>query len=108
MESSECDPCFYDFCGWIDVSMNALYVNHTLIAGFSMEMVSKIGRTNSVQFGMKDLEEQKVLVRKEIHRNHSKQELVVSQSKYASDVLSRLEVSNCKPVEAPIDQTPCN
>jgi histone deacetylase 1/2 len=69
----------------------------------SQEVVAALHRDLKKEFALKDLVNLHYFLGIELNRN--KEGIVLSQSKYARDILSRVGLSKCKPSSTPLPTT---
>ena len=78
-----------------------LYVDDMLIAAEKMCDIKKLKELLSSEFEMKDLGAAKKILGMEIFRDREKKKLFLSQKTYINKVLTRFEMSSCKPISIP-------
>jgi histone deacetylase 1/2 len=79
------------------------YVDDIIVIASSQEAVAALLRDLKKEFVLKDLGDLHYFLGIEVKR--SKEGIVLSQSKYARDILSRVGMSNCKPSSTPLPAT---
>ena len=72
-----------------------------LIAAEKMCDIKKLKELRSSEFEMKDLSAAKKILGMEIFRDREKKKLFLSQKAYINKVLTRFEMSSCKPISNP-------
>jgi hypothetical protein len=80
-----------------------LYVDDLIIIGNSMPAVNQIKLELSSKFKMKDLGELHYILGIQVTRNRKQGTTTLSQHKYIEDILARYNMTNAKPVGAPLD-----
>lgn len=79
------------------------YVDDIIVASSSVEGTQLLLRALGSEFALKGLGDLHYFLGIEVNRNSDG--LILSQSKYASDVLKRTGMMNCKPVTTPLSTT---
>jgi histone deacetylase 1/2 len=80
-----------------------IYVDDIIVTASSKEAVAALLCDLKKEFALKDLGDLHYFLGIEVKR--SKEGIVLSQSKYARDILSRVGMSNCKPSSTPLPAT---
>jgi hypothetical protein len=80
-----------------------IYVDDIIVTASSQEDVAALLRDLKKEFALKDLGDLHYFLGIEVKR--SKEGIVLSQIKYARDILSRVGMSNCKPSSTPLPAT---
>jgi len=73
------------------------------VAGSSQEAIDALLKDLKTDFAIKDLGELSYFLGIQVHQKHG--ELLLTQEKYASDVLKRVNMQLCKPVKTPLNTT---
>ena len=102
--ASPSDPCIYTKYEDGRIIIIALYVDDLLLAGNDLSAIAWIKGELSRRFEMKDLGEAKIILGLEITRDRSSHKLWLSQTKYATSVLERFGMRDCRPVATPMLQ----
>jgi hypothetical protein len=84
------------------VALVSLYVDDLIITGNASKLIENIKNDLSQMFEMKDLGELHYCLGLEIWREKGK--TMVTQSKYAREILERFNMYECKAVSTPLDQ----
>lgn len=84
------------------VALVSLYVDDLIITGNASKLIENIKNDLSQMFEMKDLGELHYCLGLEIWREKDK--TMVTQSKYAREILERFNMYECKAVSTPLDQ----
>jgi hypothetical protein len=79
-----------------------VYVDDLLLAANS-EVMETIKNKLSTRFKMTDMGDARWLLGMAITRDRTNRLVTLSQAKFARDVLSRFEMTNCKPADTPMD-----
>jgi hypothetical protein len=88
--------------GGISIYM-LIYVDDIIVTASSEEAVAALLRDLKEEFALKDLGNLHYFLGIEVKWN--KEGITLSQSKYACDILSRVGMTNCKPVTTPLSAT---
>lgn len=107
LESSIHDPCLYVAQRDTDIMIVAVYVDDVLIASGNLEWIQKIKLAPAKAFEMKDLGVAKRCLGIEFQRDIKTQAVFLSQPSYTNQILTRFNMSECKPVQTPIESE-CN
>ncbi|XP_062099709.1 uncharacterized mitochondrial protein AtMg00810-like [Humulus lupulus] len=83
------------------IAVLIVYVNDILLTGDDLEELEAMKNKLSKAFEIKDLGEMKYFLAMEVAR--SKQGIVISQRKYVLDLLKDSGMSECCPIDTPID-----
>lgn len=78
-----------------------VYVDDLLLCGNSMSAISALKSQLSQTFNMKDLGELRYFLGIEVDRNEDG--IFLSQMKYTADIIHEFGMSNCKPLQLPLD-----
>jgi histone deacetylase 1/2 len=79
------------------------YVNDIIVASSSSDATKVLLSDLQKDFSLKDLGDLHYFLGMEVKRDHGG--LVLSQMRYAKDILARSGMSNCKPVDTPLPST---
>lgn len=103
LQQSRVDPCIYHRIQSGKMFFLAVYVDDILL--FSNDGVTKKSVKEHLQkrFKMKDLGEATSCVGLHITRDRREGKIFIEQSKYINEILSRFNMSDCKPVTTPYD-----
>jgi hypothetical protein len=104
LEPIQSDPCVYvqhEPESGIVLAV-ALYVDDLLIAGLNLDVVNEFKRAISAAFKVKDMGELRWMLGMEVIRDRAKQTLMIRQTSYIDQVLARFGMSDCRPVDTPI------
>lgn len=82
-------------------SVILLYVDDLIITGDDVEEVQRVREHLSVRFEMKELGELKHFLGLEVER--SDKGIFLCQRRYASNLLSKFGMTNCKPIASPME-----
>ena len=85
-----------------NVYLISLYVDDLVITGGSYQLIADIKSTMSQEFEMKDLGDLHYFLGIAFWRESSK--TIITQSKYAREILDRFQMSECKSVSTHLDQ----
>jgi hypothetical protein len=77
-----------------------VYVDDIIVASSSNQATQALLQDLQKEFALKDLEELNYFLGIEV--TNMKDGLLLTQEKYASDLLKRVGMSNCKPVATPL------
>lgn len=104
MSRSKVDPCiYYRIVNEQDILILTVYVDDILFF-FNNEATVKIIKDKmSTKFHMKDLGEAKCCIGLRITHNTESNEISLDQSLYIEKVLTRFNMSDCKPVHTPCE-----
>ena len=98
------DPCIYTKYENDQIVIIALYVDDLLLAGNDLSAIAWIKGELSRRFEMKDLGEARIILGLEIIRDRNSRKVWLSQTKYATSVLERFGMGDCRPVTTPMIQ----
>ncbi|OMO62984.1 Integrase, catalytic core [Corchorus capsularis] len=98
--SSHADPSMFIWHSSSDILVLLLYVDDIILTGSSMSVISSLISKLTSSFLVKDLGDLHYFLGIEAHR--TSQQLILTQMKYVSSLLSRLGMENCKPVSTPV------
>ncbi|XP_058217151.1 uncharacterized mitochondrial protein AtMg00810-like [Rhododendron vialii] len=102
--NSTADTSLFVHTSTSDITLVLVYVDDILITGNNDVFISKLIDLLSIRFVMKDLGQLSYFLGIEIHR-HGKN-LILCQSKYASDLLVKAGMQDCKPSLSPTSAKP--
>ena len=98
LKQADSDPCLYTRHDlWITI-----WVDDLLIAGKNKANIDQFKRIISTKFKMKDLGPVSWCLGMKITRDRLKKTLTISQPQYVNEILSRFNMSNCKPAATPL------
>ena len=80
-----------------------IYVDDIIVASSSQEVVSALLRDLHAEFAIKDLGDLHYFLGIQVQQR--KGELLMSQERYATDILKRVNMQLCKPVHMPLSTT---
>jgi histone deacetylase 1/2 len=87
-----------------DVTLFVLvYVDDIIVASSSLAATKALLKDLEADFALKDLGDLHYFLGIEVKRNHDG--LVMSQQRYATDIVKRANMWNCKPMDTPISAT---
>uniref|UniRef100_A0A6N2L3B4 Fe2OG dioxygenase domain-containing protein n=1 Tax=Salix viminalis TaxID=40686 RepID=A0A6N2L3B4_SALVM len=96
------DDCIYHkFCGSKYIFL-VLYVDDILLASSDIGLLHETKKFLAKNFEMKDLGEASFVLGIQIHRDHSRSILGLSQKSYIKKVLKRYGMQDCKPGDTPV------
>jgi hypothetical protein len=99
---NEADKCVYYRYGGVEGVILCLYVDDILIFGTNLNMIKKVKEFLSQNFEMKDLGEADVILNIKLVKE-SNGGVILTQSHYVENVLSRFGYSDYEPVSTPYD-----
>ncbi|CAM8900416.1 unnamed protein product [Rhodiola kirilowii] len=101
-EANLMDACeYHKFCGSKFIFL-VLYVDDILLATNDVMLLHDTKKFLSNNFEMKDFGEASFVIGVQIHRDHSKGILGLSQRTYIENILQRYGLQNCKPGDTPV------
>jgi histone deacetylase 1/2 len=100
---SKSDTSLFYYCRGDQVIYLLVYVDDIIVASSSPQAVDALLVDLQKDFALKDLGPLHFFLGIEVKRNS--QGLVLSQSRYASDILSRSGMANCKSIDTPLSST---
>lgn len=104
MSRSKVDPCiYYRITNEQDILFLTVYVDDILCFYNNEETAVMIKQKLHEKFHMKDLGEAKCCIGFRICQNSSKNEISLDQSLYIEKILTRFNMSDCKPVYTPCE-----
>lgn len=104
MSRSKVDPCIYHrIVNDQDILILTVYVDDLLCFFNNEETAMMIKKKLSTKFHMKDLGEAKCCIGFRITRNNVQNDISLDQSLYIEKVLTRFNMSDCKPVNTPCE-----
>ena len=96
------DDCIYHkFSGSKHIYL-VLYVDDILLATNDIGMLHETKRFLSKKFEMKDLDDASFMLGIQIHCDHSRVILGLSQNSYIEKILKRFSMNDCKPGDTPV------
>lgn len=95
------DPCFYYVGDGGDLTLISVYVDDIIVASKKSENIDKIERQLSEEFQVKSLGAAKYCLGLEFTRG--KNDIVVTQKGYISEIVDRFGMAECNPVSTPMD-----
>jgi hypothetical protein len=98
---SDIDPCIYSRGNDSNILYVAVYVDDLIIAGADIAEIETFKIEISRRFNMKDLGELEYFLGIRVTRSEGG--ITLSQDKYASDILKRFGMSECRPKHSPLD-----
>jgi len=101
--ASKSDTSLFIYSKSNTVIFMLIYVDDIIVTGSSMEAISALLRDLRADFALKDLGNLNYFLGIEV--KPTQHGIVLSQSKYASDILKRVHMTNCKPVSTPLAMT---
>jgi len=101
---STTDPSLFVFHHGLDTILLLLYVDDIVLTGSSPHLLSNLIHLLSLQFHMKDLGLLHYFLGIEVKQ--TTQDLFLSQTKYALDLLTRANMKDCRPVSTPLSLRP--
>lgn len=103
LKRSIMDQCIYSMMKNDQPIIVALYVDDILIITSLKNEEERIVKMLNEHFKMKDLGEATSVLGVKINRNRKFGTISISQERYINDMLERFGLSECKPVNTPID-----
>lgn len=101
---SRADPSLFVLRRGSDTAYLLLYVDDMILSASSSSLLQRIIDRLQAEFKVKDMGPLKYFLGIEVQRTADG--FVLSQSKYATDVLERAGMANCKAVDTPADAKP--
>jgi hypothetical protein len=101
--ASKSDTSLFIYSKSNTVIFMLIYVDDIIVTGSSMEAISALLRDLRADFALKDLGNLNYFLGIEV--KPTQHGIVLSQSKYASDILKQVHMTNCKPVSTPLAAT---
>ncbi|CAM8877543.1 unnamed protein product [Rhodiola kirilowii] len=103
-EANSMDECVYHkFCGSRHIFL-VLYVDDILLATNDVTMLEDTKSFLSKHFEMKDFGDASFVLGIQIHRDHSRGILGLSQRNYIEKVLARFGMQTCMPLDTPVSK----
>lgn len=84
-----------------DLAYLLLYVDDIILTGSSKSLLHRITNSLKNEFPMSDMGRLKYFLRIKVEYNAAR--ILLSQKNYASEIIQRAEMSNCKPILTPAD-----
>ena len=97
---SKSEPTIYYKQQGTDILIVSLYVDHLLYMGIISKMKGEFKFSMMNDFEMKDLILVKYFIGTDVYQ--SEDEIFIFQTKYAKDMLKKVDKVNCKPTSTPI------
>jgi histone deacetylase 1/2 len=79
-----------------------VYVDDIIVVSSSQEAIKALLKDLEREFALKDLGDLHYFLGIEVKRNS--EGMMLSQGKYAEDIIKRMGMSNCKPINTPFVQ----
>lgn len=102
LEPSKQDPCLFIKREGENLVLVTVYVDDLLIASNNKSWITKIKKSLAKSFEMKDLGPVNVCLGIEFQQNLAERKIFLNQREYAKTLLERFNMSDCKPVQAPM------
>ena len=107
MQRNDFTKCNADHCCYFKRFASSyvillLYVDDMLVAGPSLEEITKLKQQLASEFAMKDLGEAKQMLGMRISRDRGQRTLKLSQTEYVEKVLQRFNMHDAKAVSTPL------
>ena len=99
---SNSDPCIYA-SGGDDPFYIGVYVDDLILAGKDKAKMKRVKEELSSEFDIKDLGKLSYFLRMSIVQNQEEKKIWMGQPTYTEKLISRMGMSNCKPVSTPAD-----
>ena len=99
--SSKCDPSLFVYREGHKLAYLLLYVDDIILTGSSRELVAGIISQLKLEFPITDLGKLNYFLGVKVE--HNKSGVLLTQKQYATDIIARAGMTNCKPVSTPVD-----
>ncbi|XP_028965114.1 uncharacterized mitochondrial protein AtMg00810-like [Malus domestica] len=103
-QSSHADPSLFVQSSQQGIVVLLLYVDDVILTGSSFQLIAQVIKALTTEFEMKDLGDLHYFLGLQI--SHTAEGLFVSQSKYISELVAKVDLQACKPCATPC--LPCH